>query len=387
MSNDLLDTAETARILGVKPASLYSYVARGLLTAHRAPGDRRSWFAPAEVEAMRLRGRVPRRPGTEVRVVSAITTIAVDGLRYRGLDPLQLACSTPFEAVCRLLWDQELPAATPTFTASAEQVALAAAVTVPLPAGAAPIDRIRVVVPAVALLDALRFDRRPAAPALVGPGLISTMVAAIDPAVPATGRIAERLARALGARDPATAGPVVDAALVLIADHELAASTMAARLAASFAADPYAAVTAGLAALSGARHGAASLEVEALLEEIATDGAAAAIGARLRRDENLPGLGHPLYPDGDPRARALLALLPNAPPDVAAILDAVRVRGLPAPNVDLALGSLARALGMRRGTGETIFAVGRTAGWLAHIAEEYGEPSALRFRATPPDVR
>ena len=396
MSNDLITAAEAARTLGVKPATLYAYVSRGLVAVRRVDGDRRSWFRRDDVETLRLRGREPRRPGTEVRIASAITLIEPDRYAYRGTDPVALAGAVPFEAVCGLLWTGTLVAASAGWAPDTGQLALARAVTRLLPASALPIDRIRVGVPAIATLDPLRFDVRPEAPAMVGPRLLSTVVAALlpvgedDPAP-----VAHRLAAALGTPGE-DAAHAVDAALVLLADHELAASTMAARLAASFHADPYAAVTAGLATLSGARHGAASLAVEALIDELVASGdAAMAMGDRLRRGDEIAGLGHPLYPAGDPRAVALFTVLDGMPTvdpavrqAVAVLRDAVRDRGLPAPNIDLALGALTRGLGMVRGAGEAIFAVARTAGWLAHIAEEYANRSDLRFRATylPADI-
>jgi citrate synthase len=189
---------------------------------------------------------------------------------------------------------------------------------------------------------------------------------------------------------------VLDAALVLVADHELAASTVAARVAASVRADPYAVAAAGLATVSGSLHGGASLAVEALLAEIERPGlaprqaklqAGRVLGERLRRGERLRGLGHPLYPDGDPRAAYLLARLRRAAggsPRMAvvdALLAATRRRGLPPPNVDLALAALGHVTGMTRGAGEAIFAVARVAGWIAHALEEYERATPIRLRA------
>jgi citrate synthase len=180
----------------------------------------------------------------------------------------------------------------------------------------------------------------------------------------------------------------VDVALVLLADHELAASTVAARVAASVRADPYAVVSAGLAVVSGTLHGGASLGIEALLGEIDRPGrAASVVGTRLRQGERLRGFGHRLYPDGDPRAAVLLARLretAGGSPRLAvveALLEAAADRGLPAPNVDLALAALAHVAGMTRGAAEAVFAVARTAGWIAHALEEYERDTPIRPRA------
>jgi citrate synthase len=181
----------------------------------------------------------------------------------------------------------------------------------------------------------------------------------------------------------------LNAAMVLLADHELSPSTLAARIAASVRADPYAVVCTGLGVVSGALHGAASLAAEDLLAEIhqpeAADGV---IGERLRRGEPLPGFGHPIYTGGDPRALLLLSLLRAAHVDrgrlaiVESVLEAMAERGLSAANVDFALAALVHTAGMTRGAGEAIFAIARSAGWIAHALEEYAHRTVFRPRAT-----
>jgi citrate synthase len=181
----------------------------------------------------------------------------------------------------------------------------------------------------------------------------------------------------------------LSAALVLLADHELAVSTLAARTAASARADPYAVVSAGLGAVSGTLHGGASLGVEALLSA-ASDPASVprVIGDVLRRGEKIPGFGHSVYRGEDPRGRLLHDLVRRAAPSsrkvavAEAIIAEVRHRALPEPNIDLALGTLTSAAGMDRGAGEAIFAVARTAGWVAHALEAYEADTPLRLRAS-----
>jgi citrate synthase len=180
---------------------------------------------------------------------------------------------------------------------------------------------------------------------------------------------------------------LLQAALVLIADHELPVSTVAVRLAASTGAHVYAVVSAGLGALDGPRHGGASLGAENLIAEVAGGkDAARAIGERLRRGERIPGFGQRLYPGGDPRATVLLRLLAatageRALGPVRRLGAVMQARGLPGANVDLAMGTLAQRLRMITGAGEVIFAVGRTAGWIAHALEEYAAPTTYRPRA------
>ncbi|TDE22006.1 hypothetical protein E1295_46595, partial [Nonomuraea mesophila] len=179
------------------------------------------------------------------------------------------------------------------------------------------------------------------------------------------------------------------AALVLLADHELAASTLAARVAASARADPYAVVLTGLGVLGGPLHGGASYGAERLLAEVGEPRQAArVITDRVRRGERVPGFGHRVYDNGDGRGRALLDLVERAVPGherVAAgvaVLAEMRRRRLPESNIDFALAVLTAVSGMAGGAGEAIFAVARAAGWLAHAMEEYERGSLLRLRAS-----
>ena len=175
---------------------------------------------------------------------------------------------------------------------------------------------------------------------------------------------------------------------MLLADHELAASTLAARAAASVRADPYAVVGTGLGAMSGALHGGASLGAETLIAAASgPDDVPRVVAELLRRGEKVPGFGHFGYRGGDPRAIVLLDLVRRAAPKSAqlavadAVLAEVRQKSLPEPNIDFAIATLARVAGMVRGAGEAIFAVARTAGWIAHALEAYAGPGPLRPRA------
>jgi citrate synthase len=241
--------------------------------------------------------------------------------------------------------------------------------------------------------DPLRDDRRPEAVGLTGRALIAALVESLPavgdaepPSAPAA--VAERLWSRLS---PVPARPplvrLLDTALVLLADHELAASTLAARVAASTWADPYLVVQAGLAALGGPLHGGASGAARRLVREVATGaaGPAEAIGNRLRDQQRIPGFGHRVYRARDPRAEVLLRSLAAAGHPLRAeqeLLATMRERGLPFPNVDFALAALAERHDMVDEAGEVIFAVARTAGWLAHAAEEYRHSLRFRPRAT-----
>jgi citrate synthase len=397
----LIGTREAAEILGVKPASLYAYVSRGLLARHRLPGDRGSWFEPAAVDRLAARSRgaagAAARTRRELRIESAVTTIEPDGHHYRGRPALALARAAHFERVAELLWTGVLPAAQPRWTAEPAHRALGHAVQRVLPRRVLPFDRLRLVTAALASADPFRHDLRPEAVTRAARGLLVTLVDTL-PARRQPGahpRLAARLWDRITARAPSTAAiGLVDAALVLLADHELAGSTLAVRIAAAYRADPYGAVGAGFGVLGGALHGAASLAAEALLAEVASTGEPEAVIEQiLRRGERLPGLGHPLYRDGDPRAALLLDLLRRAAPRsprlraVESLLAAIRARRFPPPNVDLAVAAMTHVLELPRGTGELLFALARIAGWVAHALEEYEHPSPLRLRAVYTGVR
>ena len=401
---EFMTAAEAARRLGVKPATLYAYVSRGVLNRDKAPDGRASLFDAEEVERLARRGR-PRRPAgaADITVESAITEITADRLRYRGLDAIRLATSHSFEDVAELLWTGQLPtartpvparAAAGTVPWRATPAALAAgrAAQAALPAGTLPLERFQVIVPAMAATDPLRLQLDPAAVVAAGRSIIAGMMDCLPAAGAEAGDqadLAGRLwPRLCDQRGTPALRQALSAALVLLADHELAASTLAARVAASVRADPYAVVTTGLGVMSGTLHGGASLAVEAMLAAAGgPQDVPRVVGELLRRGERVPGFGHQVYRAGDPRGVLLLDLVRRAAPKSAqlavaeAVLAEVRQKSLPPPNSDFALATLVRVAGMIRGAGEAVFAVARTAGWIAHALEAYAGPGPLRPRA------
>jgi citrate synthase len=376
----MLTTAQTARRLGVKPQTVYAYVSRGMLQRHPGPDGRQSRFDPAEVERLARRARRGGRAGAlEVIVDTEITLLDPAGrLFYRGRDATELARSSTFEDVALLLWDT--PAASARWTAASAMLEVARAAQAVLPAETRPADRLRVAAAALAAADPGRGDRRADAVSALGQTMIAALVDCLpERSPPRDHSIAARLWSRLSAEPPAPDRlRALDAALILLADHELAASTLAARVAASAWADPYLVALTGLSVLGGALHGAEAGAVEALLSSIDDPVAArVVVGERLRAGEPVPGFGHAVYRDRDPRADALLALLPSSPV-VGEILALAERLGGPAPNVDFALGALSATARLAPGSAEAIFAVARTAGLLAHAIEEY--PHRLRFR-------
>ena len=391
-----IGAADAAKRLGIKPASLYSYVSRGVLAPRRGSDGRASLFDAAEIEDLARRGK-PRRGagGAELVIESELTEIADDRLRFRGHDAIALATSRSFEEVASLLWTGSFddPSAKGPWRATGEAIAAGTAAQAALPPDTYPLERLQVIVPAVAATDRLRLHLDRPAVIAAASSLIAAMADCLPPAGPDAAvadddSIAGRLATKLCQRRP-SAGLVaaLRAALVLAADHELAASTLAARVAASVRADPYAVVGTGLGTMSGALHGGASLGAEVLLASASGPvDAPRVVGELLRRGERIPGLGHFVYQTGDPRAMLLLDLIRAAAPDsgrlavAEAVLAEAGRRALPAPNIELALAVLASVAGMVPGAGEAVFAVARTAGWLAHALEEYARATPIRPR-------
>ncbi|WP_329552566.1 citrate synthase [Streptomyces sp. NBC_00696] len=388
-----LSTKETAELLGVKPDTVYAYVSRGQLSSRREPGGRGSTFDAKEVEALARRNRRESSgssgSGGELSVRTRITLIEKDRYYFRGVDATELAARYSYEEIAEWLWTGELHPGI-TFTAPKAAVAVARRAVDALPEHAGPTDRLRVAAIAAATADPLRFDLSEDTVLGTARILIPTLVAALPP-VRRThrdeGPLAHRLWARLSGRPADEASlRVLDTALGLLVDHDLAASTLAVRVAASARAHAYAAVSSGLGVLEGPLHGAASGLAHRLLLDVLDQGTAAPVVAdELRSGRRIPGLGHRLYPGEDPRARALFALLediPGAAPALAAARDIVATTARHTPlhaNVDLALAVFTVSSGMPSTAGETVFAVARTAGWIAHALEEYGE-RPLRMR-------
>ncbi len=387
---DYLTVEEAAKKLGVKPATLYAYVSRGLLPRTRG-ADGRSQFSRADIDRLATSGRPRGVDVTEIAVHSAITSIDEDNIYFRGRDALELADERRFEEVAEWLWLGQFPHGLK-WRADARAVEIGRGVQDVLPAETLPLDRLRIAVTSIAPTDTMRYDTGSDAVVVTGRRLISSLVDCLarnGVSGEETSPIAARLWHWLSGRTPRPDQVrLMDAALVILVDYELSLSTLAARLAASILADPYAVISVGLSALGGPLHAVASLAAEDLLGEVGESGeAAVVIGERLRRGDRLPGFGHRLHPKGDPRAAFLLAKLSRAAPRggrikaVREVLAATRERGLPPPNVDFALAALAYISEMSRGASEAVYAIARTAGWIAHALEAYAAGTEIHPRA------
>ena len=409
----LLPATDVADRLGVKLTTVYAYVSRGHLTRHTKAGSSRSWFDSREVDLLVKRGRPRRtsRPAAlDFTIETGLTTIDGHELRFRGKNVLELARTCSFEEVAEWLWRGD--------AATTDLLDAPAALpweVVPLAIPDVPTNRdaLRLAVVLASASDPLRADTDPAAITERARSLIATMAAAVtldrstsrttppprrtarltlpDRAQAIRGTIAGRLWGGLTAQRSAPAAvATLNAALILLADHELAVSTLAARIAASARADPYSVVLAGLGPLAGPLHGAASRHAYDLIAAATAHGPEAAIAQALESFGRIPGFGHHVYATGDPRARVLINLTRTAYPQHPTLdlsdrlITIVQHRAKVEPNIDFALAMFTNAAGMAAAAGETIFTIARTAGWIAHAIEEVSEmPLRFRARAVP----
>jgi citrate synthase len=385
----LLSAEEAAQRLGVSKATLYAYVSRGRLHRTIAGDGRRSLFDAAEIAQLRKRAARPVRPGSiDLRLDSAVTRLDESSLSYRGVPIKKLVGSKTFEETAELLWGAEhAPWRSERATT---QRAAGCFADEPDPALRGPGTTASQLASGVLLAsrdDDYRQDLRPESVIGSARRMITAVTTAL-PGVRQTDRsVANRIWRHLARRMPRDGEiGLVDAALVALADHELATSTFAVRLAASTRTDPYAAVAAGLSVVSGSLHGSASAHVVDLFEDAHQSGRPArAIADRLASGSWVPGFGHQVYRDADPRCVLLLDLLDRADVDrrrrstVHAVLEEADGRVTALPNVDLALAAVSFCCALPASSGELIFSVARMAGWIAHYLEELDE-APLRYR-------
>jgi citrate synthase len=385
----LLSARETADRLGIKRETLYAYVSRGQLRSVELADSRERHYDADEVERFRAgRGVTRARPVAETLspvIGSAICLIENHRLYYRGEDALRLAESASLEDVAAILWEDDtaphpypLPARGARVPITDEGLGEAGE------GQPALIERCQIRLAKQSAADLAALDLSRAGVIRTGWLILAELTACVASAEPSPLAVHQQLAAAW--RLDAPGADIVRRCLVLLADHELNASTFVARCIASTGATPYAVVSGALAALSGRRHGGASASTEALFRELGDSAdPMPAMAARLARGETLPGLGQPLYPDGDPRALAIVEAVTAARPEAGARIAAAATAATQltgeAPNVDFALGAATTALGLPQGAALGIFLVARAVGWIAHAIEQYETGVLIRPRA------
>lgn len=369
---DWMTAPQALALLGTQKQTLYANVSRGRIKARPDPADsRRSLYRGDDVRrlAQRAAGRRSQEAVAgqalhwgEPVLPSGISTIAEGRLLYRGRDACELAETLTLEDVAELLWQAQVrpPADLP------EQVAKPGlpAAFMALAAGAA---------------QAGGASRSPAMLAESASQVLHTVARALAGGEGVDRPLHQRLAGLWGR---AEAAHCIRRSLVLLADHELNASTFAARIAVSTGASLWAGALAGLSTLSGPRHGLASRGIIALVGDMEPSPGLIEVSLRdwLGEGREMPGMGHPLYPYGDPRCIALLEGFEPTAPFLAYRAAAWELTG-DAPNIDFALAAMLARFDLPPDAGLTLFALGRTVGWLAHMMEQIASGEAIRPRA------
>jgi len=383
-----LSAREASAELAISQATLYAYVSRGLIRSEPSQDSRSHRYRAEDFRTLKER----RTPAPEPRGMrsfdadlpvmdSAVATITEDGPIYRGVNCVDLAERDTLEHAATLLWDITgvdpfAPDNCPSISGEMRAVADAAR-------GANAIDRTIAVLALAASADPRAFTRADEGRAMVGGRIMRLLVATMLNAATSPKPLHLQIAQAW-APDNKHAADLIRRALVLLADHELNASTFTVRCAASTGLDLYDAVIAGLVALKGPKHGGASVLAARLLKTLAEGEVAPVIRERVALGERFAGFGHGVYKHGDPRARALLEALARsgaAKKLTHEIPERIAEATGEFVNIDYALAVLVHTLGRAPGNELVLFAMARAVGWIAHACEQLRHGGLIRPRA------
>lgn len=375
-----ISAQEAIDLIGVRMQTLYAYVSRGKIRNKRDKDDpRRSLYHRDDVIRMAGRNR-GRREATTIAeetlewgvpvLPSAISTIQHGRLWYRGIDAIDLAQTSQLEDIAGLLWEMDGGAIH--LSAVNSHVVLRRG----------DIGSIRSGVIAMAersVTDLPTHGRTITSLREEAQSVLASLVSAMfgTDVLRSGGGVSAQIATAWERPD---AEPHIRQALCLLADHELNASTFATRVAISTGASLAAGVLSGLATLTGPLHGRAGISLMTLMEQMTKTDAETAVRERLRLGLGFPTFGHPLYPDGDPRAIALLGTLAT-PPSYENLSRQVEDLVGEQPNVDFGLAVLCAVHRLPIHAPLGLFAIGRCVGWLAHALEQAGSGQLIRPRA------
>lgn len=365
---------EVCNLLGVQPQTVYAYVSRGKLEVTPDPADsRRSLYRAEDVAGLAKRKQAGRKHetlaantlfGSEPSIPTALCAFFRGRPYYRGQDAVGLAGTASLEEVAQLLWGAEQPVDFSSSTSTR--------------AGKPEPGRVA----AFTVLASLAADGHSTRGRLTRvlhnecQSLVGKLANAFG-AQEGHGPLHLRFAQAW--KQSPQVADLLRTAMVLLVDHELTSSAFVSRIAASTGASLPACLLAGLTTLSGPLHGDASGRVQALFSEVERLGEDKVLAHYLSTGLPLAGFGHHLYPDGDPRAAALLALF--EPPEVIArfIHKVTMLTGLQ-PNIDVALAALVAHHRLPPDAAFGLFATARSVGLLAHSLEQLGVAQVIRPR-------
>ncbi len=383
-----LSAREASAELAISPATLYAYVSRGLIRSEPSPDSRSHRYRAEDIRGLKER----RLPSVEPRgfksfdpdlpvMDSAIATITEEGAIYRGVNCVDLAEKDTLEHAATLLWDVtgvDPFAADNCPEVSDEMRAIAEAAR-----RAAPIDRAIAVLALATSADPGAFTRAPEGRAMVGARILRLLVATMLNTTPSAEPLHLQIAK-VWAPDNKHAPDLIRRALVLLADHELNASTFTVRCAASTGLSLYDAIIAGLAALKGPQHGGAGVLASRLVKMLIDHDPEPVIRERVALGERFAGFGHGVYKRGDPRAMSLLNALTRAGAArkfTREVPERIAEATGEFVNIDYALAVLAHSLRLAPGSELTLFAMARAVGWVAHASEQLQHGKLIRPRA------
>jgi citrate synthase len=381
-----LSARDAATELSVSPATLYAYVSRGLIRSEPGENPRSRRYRAEDVRGLKNR-RAPLIEAQGLKAAdlpvmdSAVSTITADGPIYRGVRAVTLAETATFEQCASLLWDSKsadpfaksnLPVISPSMRGIMEATR-----------DAPPIDRTIAILSQAAEADPRAYNSVPEGRAATGARILRLVTAAMIGGEPSAEPLHQQIARAWAPKHR-HAEDLIRRALVLLADHELNASTFTVRCAASTGISLYDAMIAGLVALKGPRHGGVGPLAAKLVDTLLEGDIAAIVRERVALGEIFPGFGHMIYRDGDPRAVSLFGALIKTGIDkrlAVEVPERIREATGAFANNDYALAVMRRALEMPLGSETAMFAIGRTAGWIAHAIEQLESKKLIRPRA------
>jgi citrate synthase len=383
-----LSAREASAELAISPATLYAYVSRGLIRSEPSPDSRSHRYRAEDVRGLKER----RAPSVEPKGLrsfdadlpvmdSAISTITELGPIYRGVNCVELAETDALEHAATLLWDVDNvdPFAADNCPHLSDEMRTIAETA----RRAAPIDRTISVLALAASADPGAFTRAPDGRAMAGGRILRLVVATMLNTTPSAEPLHLQIAKAW-AGESKHAPDLVRRALVLLADHELNASTFTVRCAASTGLNLYDAVIAGLAALKGPKHGGAGALASQLVRTLIDNDVAPVIRERVALGERFAGFGHGVYKRGDPRAMSLLKALAGAGAPrkfTHEIPERIAEATGEFVNIDYVLAVLVHSLRLPVGSELALFAMARTVGWIAHASEQLQNGRLIRPRA------
>jgi citrate synthase len=383
-----LSAREASAELAISPATLYAYVSRGLIRSEPSSDSRSHRYRAEDVRGLKER----RTPSPEPRGLrsfdadlpvmdSAISTITEDGPIYRGVNCMDLAETDTLEHAATLLWD--VTGVDPFSQDNCPHVSGEMRAIADAARRAAPIDRAIAVLALAASADPRAFTRAADGRAMAGSRILRLVVATMLNTTPSPEPVHLQIA-GTWAPDNKQAADLIRRALVLLADHELNASTFTVRCAASTGLNLYDAVIAGLAALKGPKHGGAGVLASRLVKTLVDNDVAPVIQERVALGERFAGFGHGVYKRGDPRAHSLLEALTRAGAArkfTKEIPERIAEATGEFVNIDYALAVLVQSLRLPVGSELALFAMARTVGWIAHASEQLQHGRLIRPRA------